>query len=149
MATVYGTNATNAFNTTPVAKTPSSKAGGRVRWLNDTYEAAAAADGTVILMGGKTIPAGAQILPSTTIQIDDLGTGGTIDLILVSAADGTTQTSIVAGLDAGSAATFEMDDIGYIGTFPYTVAAESYIAILIDDAAATGTIVLNAQYTVD
>ena len=148
MANVYGTNATEAF-VTAGGTVQSAKAGGRIRSLVDTYEAAALAATSNIIIGGKTLPAGAEILPSSFIQFDDLGTGVTADLILV-AVDGAAEITIVADVDvAASAVTLDFSAIANIGALPVTVAAESYLAIKIGDAAATGTIVANIEYVID
>lgn len=147
MTTYYGVNATEAFVTTG-GTVESSKAGGRVRTLQDTFEASAVTAASPVILGGVVLPAGARILPSSTVRHDDLGTGGTIDVVLI-ATDDATQTSLIADLDVGSAATVEFDDIAYIDTFPAAVAEESYFGIVVADAAATGTIKVDIQYVID
>lgn len=146
MADVYGTNATSALNTTPASMVPSSDWGGRLRAMNDTYEASSAAAGTVIILG--KLPKGAKIQPQSNVRHDALATaasGGTL-AIKLRTVDGGTLTTLVAATLVEAAGTIDLNDID---TFPYEVTAESYVVAEVGTASATGTIKSNIVYTVD
>jgi hypothetical protein len=146
MADVYGVNATGALNTTPAQKVEVSSWGGRLRVLNDSYEASAAAAGTDVIVGRLTA---SQVLqPDSFVQFDALGVGVTLDIAL-RPTDGTTATVIIAGVDASSAGVIDFRAVANIGDMPETVATESDLIIQIQDAAATGTIVSQFRYTID
>ena len=95
MATVYGVNATknNAPNHQNIID-PSEQTA-RVRWIHDSYEAAAVAIGSDIVLGGE-IPAGAQILPGVSyVYHDALGSGNITVGTTVSGVDLAAAESVV------------------------------------------------------
>ena len=144
MATVYGVNADKQFVDEPSTKIDASLYRGVVRHSTDTYEAAAAAAGTIIRM--FRVNAGDVILPLTTLRCDDLGTGVTADIIL-DPDDGTTDVELAVNIDVASAASStSMSAAAYINTFPYTVAKTGWICVETADAAATGTIKLDLYH---
>lgn len=136
MASVYGVNATK--NNTPTHQNiiPGGEYGGRVRWMHDSYECAATASGTDIVLGGK-IPKGAYILPQSKVYFDDLGTV-TVDIGLTAA--GTELNSAVnMGAAAGSQELYGDADFGTA----LTAAAQIHLT---PNASCTGTIRLSLMY---
>jgi hypothetical protein len=62
MAQTFAANATNAFNSTPIVKSPPAASAGRVRVLSDTITFASQADTDTIVVGGGYLPKNAQFL---------------------------------------------------------------------------------------
>jgi hypothetical protein len=149
-ATVYGVNATKAYNSTPATKIDAAVDGGKVRLLYDSYEAAATASGTIIELFGNRLPDGARILPDTEIWCDDLGTSASLTLRTVDIADGDTNT-ILTVADAHTAAVLTAGNaIGNINTFPVEITESEKIQLVTGGgAAATGTIKVYLRYTLD
>ena len=71
MANVYGVNYTKTVTPTPANKIDAAGWGGRVRFLSDTYEAAAAAQGTKVYLG--KLPKGSVVLAQSNLTFDALG----------------------------------------------------------------------------
>ena len=119
-------NATGALNTTPAQKVEASAWGGRLRVLNDSYEASAAAAGTDVIVGRLTA---SQVLqPDSFVQFDALGAGVTLDVALRAISDGT-ETEIIAGVDASSAGVIDFRAAANIGAMPETVSEESDLIV--------------------
>lgn len=145
MATVYGVEATKALNTTPAQFVDSADWNGRLRYQSDSYEAAAAAAGTDVIVG--LLKKGAQIHPRSLIRFDDMGTGTTLD-VLLRPVDGSADVSLVAGVDtATTAGVLDFGAIAYIDVFPHTVAEDSYVVVSLQDAASTGTLKSDIVFT--
>lgn len=144
MADVYATNATLALNTSPAELIVSNEWRGNVLVMNDSYEAAAAASGTDIIVGRLT--SGNKVLSQSRILTDDLGTGVTLSLALRTTDDGT-ETELLPATDAATAAVIIAATIAEIGNFPAAVTEEVDVIVKVGGAAATGTIVSEIYYT--
>ena len=122
---------------------------GRQRIMHDSYEAAALADGSVILMG--PIPEGA-VVKQIAVYCDALGGGVTL-------AVGDNDDTVAADPDryieatsAAAAATILMSDALHtvIDKIPYTIGkAGVAITITVAGGVATGTIEADITYAVD
>jgi len=141
MATVYGVNADKQFVDTPSTKIDASAYRGRLRRCSDTYEAAASTAGTIIRM--IRLNAGDVIDSLTTLRTDALGTGVTADIVF-DPEDGTTDVELATNIDVSSASSTQMNAAAYIATFPYTCLKSGWLCVETADAAATGTILLDA-----
>lgn len=71
MANVYGVNYTKTRTPTPANKIDAAGYGGRVRYYSDTYEADAAAQGTVVYLGKAK--KGEVVMPQSQLTYDALG----------------------------------------------------------------------------
>jgi len=135
MGTYYGVNATKNLTPSPQNSLDPSEQGGRVRWIHDSYEAAAVS-GTIV-MGGK-VPQGAQILPFSKLYHDAMGS--------ITIAVGTTVggTELSAAEDVSSAGDVELgNDVDSFGT-KLSSAANIYLTT---NGAATGTLRLSLAYS--
>jgi len=155
MATVYGVEATKAYNSEPATKISQGKFAGQLHVIMDSYSLSAdLASGDVIRMGGK-IPAGAKIL-NVEVKFPDLdASGGTLDVGWLASSDAVEAADadgFMANLDVTSAgfaalaSATHFANPGYLKEF----AAECQAAITVDgDTDATsGTIYMNIWYVV-
>jgi hypothetical protein len=139
MATVNGDNYAKALDPTPSSNQLDPAAwGSKVRCQFDVYEAAAAADGTLIRIA--KVPKGARLL-DVIVAFDDLGTGA---YLAVQTEDGSAE-EIHANIDvssaAGQAQGVKVDFFGYQFT------ADTVIVLEVETAAITGTIHTAVLYT--
>lgn len=145
MATVYGVNKTK-YNT-PVGSNIVDQGinKGNVCFMQDSYEAAAAASGTIIEVCDK-LPTGA-IVTSVVVAFDDLGTGVTLDI-----GDGNAADRYGDGIDAASAAAVHAYPIiAEIATMGEAVGEDDddqQIQITVGGSAATGTIKIQVEYSI-
>lgn len=143
MADVYGTTATGILNATAPAAVLGASYGGSVGVLNDTYEAAAAAAGTDVIVG--KLRAGSIIQPDSVIFCDAMGASTTLGLSVRNVDDSTDETVIYAAQDSSSAAVLGpvAADIATVGV---KLASDSYVIVKIAGGAATGTIKTFVRY---
>ena len=145
MGTVYGTNATKN-----IAPTPSTYVGteskGRVICIQDKYEAASLAPGSVIIMG-DLIPAGATFITGW-VRGDDLSSAGTLALGDVKADKSTTGDA-----DRYLAATVfttanQCTQCTAEAGWQYTLTEPMYLALTTATEAMSGTIWVTAFFAV-
>ncbi len=132
MTTVNGTNYAKALDPTPESNqlAPGVWAG-KVRCQCDVYEAAAAADGTLIRIA--KLPKGAHLI-DVIVAFDDLGTGA---YLAVQTEDGSAE-EIHANIDVSSAAGQAQGvKVDWLGK---KMTAETVIVLEVESAAITGTI---------
>ncbi|MDC0531951.1 hypothetical protein OAO03_02020 [Candidatus Pelagibacter ubique] len=147
MASVKGVNYTN-ITATPIVKSDSEVAGGKVRVSYDNYEASSLASGSDITIG--RVPANATII-DVVLKCDALG--GSSTLIVGDAADDNRYLAAVgtwnaAGqtqsmLGGSTAANTAMTGLGYRTT------AETDIIITTGGATISGSIHCWVMYTVE
>ena len=140
MATVYGVNATknNSPNHQNIIDSP--QYGGRVRWMHDSYEAAAVAKGSSIVMGQK-VPKGAYILPISKVYHDALGANSAIAI-------GTSElgADLSASEDTTAAGTVEIGND--VDSFGAALSSDSNIWVTASGTGAlTGTLRLDLYYS--
>jgi hypothetical protein len=99
---------------------------GRVQVVYDTYEASAASAGSEFTVG--VIPAGARILPISSVMTDAAGTAATIAV-----GDGTTADKFMAAANVSAAGNHNFDAIDELGedldaatTIVLTTAAQAF-----------------------
>jgi len=147
MASVKGVNYTN-ITATPIVKSDSEVAGGKVRVSYDNYEASSLASGSDITIG--RVPANATVI-DVVLKCDALG--GSSTLIVGDAADDNRYLAAVgtwnaAGqtqsmLGGSTAANTAMTGLGYRTT------AETDIIITTGGATISGSIHCWVMYTVE
>ena len=147
MASVKGVNYTN-ITATPIVKSDSEVAGGKVRVSYDNYEASSLASGSDITIG--RVPANATVI-DVVLKCDALG--GSSTLIVGDAADDNRYLAAVgtwnaAGqtqsmLGGSTAANTAMTGLGYRTT------AEADIIITTGGATISGSIHCWVMYTVE
>ena len=147
MASVKGVNYTN-ITATPIVKSDSEVAGGKVRVSYDNYEASSLASGSDITIG--RVPANATVI-DVVLKCDALG--GSSTLIVGDAADDNRYLAAVgtwnaAGqtqsmLGGSTAANTAMTGLGYRTT------AETDIVITTGGATISGSIHCWVMYTVE
>lgn len=145
MADVQAVNYAATYGATPIGKVASNVNRGRMRVLHDTYEAAAAADGTEILLGKLTEGA---VIHDFLVLTDDLGTSTTLTLAVRDDDDGT-ETAFSPDIDTDGAATVTRPAAADIGRMPVVVDEDVTLIAQIGGGAATGTIEVTIFYTVD
>lgn len=141
MATVYGVNKTLARTGTANTIEPEIN-GGKVRWIYDTYEAAALAAASVIELFGDKLPAEARIV-DWTIDHDALAD--------VSIKFGTSASDAVlmAFTSAAAANQLSLKDDGVDSSLGYEIAAGTGQQLIITTSGpstATGTIKVGVAY---
>lgn len=140
MATVYGVNKTkmNAGNHQNIISP--DEQGARVRWMQDSYEAAGLVKGSSIVMGGK-VPQGAQILPGSKVWHDALG--GSSEIAVGTAELG---VELSASEDTSSAGTVGLNDAGVDGFGTKLSSAVDIWVTVSGSGALTGTLRLDLYY---
>lgn len=139
MASVKGVNFTN-ITATPVVKTDSSEAYGKLRVTFDSYEASSLEDASTISVA--RLPKGAVVY-DIIIHHDALGSGVTL-----SVGDSASATRYIDATAAATAGKLVMSEDGNIGGFGYAQTAETDI-ILTNANVATGTIKVAVVYAVE
>ena len=147
MSSVKGVNYTN-ITATPIVKSDSEVAGGKVRVSYDSYEAASLASGSDITIG--RVPANATII-DVVLKCDALGASSTLKvgdaddddryLAAVGTWNAAGQTQSMLG--GSTAANTAMTGLGYRTT------AETDIVITTGGASITGSIHCWVMYTVE
>ena len=147
MSSVKGVNYTN-ITATPIVKSDSEVAGGKVRVSYDSYEAASLASGSDITIG--RVPANATII-DVVLKCDALGGSSTLKvgdaadddryLAAVGTWNAAGQTQSMLG--GSTAAITAMTGLGYRTT------AETDIVITTGGATITGSIHCWVMYTVE
>ena len=147
MSSVKGVNYTN-ITATPIVKSDSEVAGGKVRVSYDSYEAASLASGSDITIG--RVPANATII-DVVLKCDALGGSSTLKvgdaadddryLAAVGTWNAAGQTQSMLG--GSTAANTAMTGLGYRTT------AETDIVITTGGATITGSIHCWVMYTVE
>ena len=153
MASKYGVNFTNIFQTVPSVKVDASEWNGRLRVCYDTYELTAdLAAGDKIYLG--RLPKGAKVF-NAILAFDDLDTsGGTIDLgyEYVNSADGSNdQDGFLAACDVTSAGIEGSVEQALVDSIGLEMAGEAnVVATIVGDTDATsGTVKAVIFYAVD
>ena len=146
MADVQGVNYAATFGSTPVGKVASNLNGGRIRVLHETYEAAAAAAGTDVLLG--KLKEGA-VIHDWLVMSDDLGTSVTFQLATRDDDSAATENAFSAATDVATAASVNRPVAADIARLPLTVDEDVTVIGKIAGGTATGTIAVWVFYSVD
>lgn len=139
MATVYGVNKTKMNTPNHQNIIDGNEQGARVRWVHDSYEASAVAQGSYIYLGGK-VPAGAHILPGSALYHDALGSNSAL-------AVGTSEggVDLVASTATTSAGSISL--AGTVDTFGTETSSASDVIVTVSGSGAiTGTLRLHLLY---
>ena len=140
MATVNGVNYAKALDPTVETNMLSPGLwGGKLRAQVDVYEAAAAADGTLIRIA--KIPKGAHLI-DVLVSHDDLGSGVHL---AVQTEDGSAE-EIIANQDVSSAGNFRGVKVDFFGL---KMTAATVIVLEVETGAITGTIHTCVLYLVE
>lgn len=132
MANKYGTTYTKTLTPTPANKVDATTWGGRVRYMYDTYEAAAVAQGDTIYL--CKLPKGAKVLPQSTLVYDALGSNSALAV-----GYGTTPAALLASTATTSA--------GSSNLLSVSLASDADIFVTVSGTGAiTGTVELNLLY---
>lgn len=155
MATLYGTNATNATQTQPAVNAPVGDYGGRVRMCYDKYPITAALGASDVLVFGR-LPKGAKIVEAKVVCPDMGGTGNfkfgyqTTDSSLEASDDDAFGTAIDW---SGQALAYQLGaTIGFSATGQFKeLAADVDVIITLNGVTATtsGTIHVAVLYVLD
>jgi len=139
MADVYGTNYNALVNSQIEGSDQLDRVyhKGQVHFLYDTYEAAAAAIGTVIHLG--PLPKGAVVLPGSRIVHDALGASSTIKVGDNDSAD-EDDDRYAAAESTAAAGDIVLGQGGVIDNMPYKTSEECALVLTTAGAAITGTI---------
>lgn len=140
MASVKGANFTN-ITATPIVKTDSGEAYGKLRVTYDSYEASSLASGSDISVA--RLPKGAKVY-DVVIHHDALGSGVTLS---VGDADGATR--YIGATAAATAGKVIMSEDGAIDGFGYEQTAETDVLITTGGGTASGTIKVAVIYAVE
>ena len=146
MSSVKGVNYTN-ITATPIVKSDSEVAGGKVRVSYDSYEAASLASGSDITIG--RVPTNATIM-DVIVKCDALGASSTLkvgdadddDRYLAAVGTWNAAGQVQSMLGGSTAANTAMTGLGYRTT------AETDIVITTGGATITGSIHCWVKYTV-
>lgn len=144
MSTVYGVNATKAISPSP-ASYMGTENKGRVIVVQDKYEAASLASGSVIIMGGL-IPKGATFITGW-VRADDLSSAGTLAL-----GDVKSDLSTTGDADRYLAATVfttagQCTQCTAEAGWQYTLTEDMYLALTTATEEMTGTIWVTALFS--
>ncbi len=155
MATVYGVEATKAYNSNPVTKISKGEFNGRVQMLRDSYTFSAdLASADIIKLGGK-LPAGARVVDAFIKWADLDASGGTIDVGWAASVEGNEAADadgFFANLDVTSAGAARLSDsshyanAGMLKEFSESVQVQAVIDG--DTDATSGSIELVLYYVV-
>jgi len=140
MASVKGVNFTN-ITATPVVKTDSGEAYGKLRVTYDSYEASTLASGSDISVA--RLPKGAKVY-EVIVHHDGLGSGVTL-----SVGDSGSATRYIGATAAATAGKLVMSEDGAIDGFAYEQTAETDVLITTGGAVASGTIKVAIIYAVE
>lgn len=140
MASVKGVNFTN-ITATPIVKTDSSEAYGKMRVSYDSYEASSLASGSDISVA--RLPKGAKVY-DIVIHHDALGSG--VTLAVGDSADADRYITATAAATAGKVV---MSEDGAIDGFAYEQTAETDVLITTGGGTASGTIKVAIIYAVE
>lgn len=150
MASVYGANHTNAFQTVPAVKLDVGVMGGRGRVVYDTYSASGALSANDKIYLGR-LPKGARVKAGRFVCAD-LGTTGVIDIgyEYVNSADGTSdQDGFFAAVDVHTAAV-DSQMAGTAAAYMLELSGDAYIVAKVTTATtAAGALSLLLEYVVD
>ena len=141
MASVLGVNANKAADPSPSNILDPGLLGGKVRVMQDTYEAAALANGSDISIG-KALPVGA-IIVGVKISTDALGGGVTVEV--GDAGDSARYVDPVDCTGATETDAVLVDGLGYV----ITGTDDTQLLITTGVGAATGTISIVVFYVVE
>ena len=147
MASVKGVNYTN-ITATPIVKSDSEVAGGKVRVSYDNYEASSLASGSDITIG--RVPANATVI-DVVLKCDQLGGSSTLkvgdagddDRYLAAVGTWNVAGQVQSMLGGSTAANTAMTGLGYRTT------AETDIIITTGGATISGSIHCWVMYTVE
>jgi hypothetical protein len=139
MATVYGVNATKNLAPTHQTLIGGDENQARVRWMHDSYEAAALAAGSVLVLGNK-VPAGAQILPGSLISFDAMGSN--TQCTIGTTVSGVDLAAAAAMTSAGNIAINDLVDL--YGT--KSSSAKNIYVTATSSGAWTGTVRMSLMY---
>lgn len=140
MASVKGVNFTN-ITATPVVKTDSSEAYGKLRVTYDSYEASSLVSGSDISVA--RLPKGAKVY-DVVVHHDALGSGVTL-----SVGDSGSATRYIGATAAATAGKVVMSEDGAIDGFGYEQTAETDVLITTGGGTASGTIKVAVIYAVE
>jgi hypothetical protein len=140
MASVKGVNFTN-ITATPVVKTDSGEAYGKLRVTFDTYEASSLASGSDISVA--RLPKGAKVY-EVIVHHDALGASSTIKV-----GDSSDDDRYIAATSTASAGKLVMSEDGAIDGFGFEQTAETDVILTTGGAAISGTIKVGIIYAVE
>lgn len=140
MASVKGVNFTN-ITATPVVKTDSGEAYGKLRVTFDSYEASSLASGSDISVA--RLPKGAKVY-EVIVHHDALGASSTIKV-----GDSSDDDRYIAATATASAGKLVMSEDGAIDGFGFEQTAETDVILTTGGAAISGTIKVAIIYAVE
>jgi hypothetical protein len=133
MANKYGTTYTKTLTPTPANKVDATTWGGRVRYMYDTYEASAVAQGDVVYLA--KLPKGAKVLPQSQLVYDALGSSSALAV-----GYGTTPAALLASTATTSA--------GSSNLLSVSLDDDSDVFVTVSGSGAiTGTVELHVLYS--